>query len=231
MKRITFTSFKGGAGKTTSVMALTSAIVQSGKSVALIDTDENIPLIDWRENAIKNETWSDTITVFEADDMRSLERHYEEAEKRNVDYLILDTRGGGSELNDACVINTDFVVIPSALTTLDMTQALSTFEHVIHTHQSVDIELPAALLIQRVPVGKLTKSQQQDLESLSTLPMFETKFYARDAYAALGKRGLLHKTYAALKADPMKQISANHIKAAIEEAQSFANDITEELSN
>lgn len=231
MKQITFTSFKGGAGKSTAVMALTSALAQCRKSVALIDTDENIPLIDWRESAIKNDTWSDSISVFEADDMRSLERAYQEAEKNKFDYMIIDTRGGGSELIDACVINTNFVVIPSALTTLDMTQALATFEHVIHTHQSVDVEIPTALLMQRVPVGKLTNSQKQDLNSLSTLPMFETKLHSRDAYAALGKRGLLHKTYEALKAEPMKQISANHLITAIEEAQSFANDIIEELDN
>lgn len=231
MKQITFTSFKGGAGKSTAVMALTSALVQSGKSVALIDTDENIPLIDWRESAIKNDTWSDSISVFEADDMRSLERAYEEAENKKFDYMIIDTRGGGSELNDACIINTSFVVIPSALTTLDMTQALATFEHVIHTHQSVNIEIPTALLMQRVPVGKLTNSQKQDVVSLSTLPMFKTRLHARDAYSALGKRGLLHKTYEALKAVSMKQISANHLITAIEEAQSFANDIIEELGN
>lgn len=231
MKQITFTSFKGGAGKTTAAMALTSALSQAGHRIALIDTDENIPLIDWRDSAIKNNTWSDNITIFEADDLRSLENAYEEAEKNKYDYVIIDTRGGGSELNNACLINTDIVIIPSALTTLDMTQALSTFEHVINVHQSISIELPTALLIQRAPIGKLTVSQQKDLDALLTLPCCETQLHARDAYAALGKRGLLHKTHEALKAQPMKRISANHLLTAMEEAQSFANDILETLGD
>lgn len=231
MKLITFSSFKGGAGKTTAVMALTSALSQLGKRVALIDTDENMPLLDWRDNAIKNGTWSEEISVFEADDMRSFETAYEEAEKKKFDYVIIDTRGGGSELNNACLINTNLVIIPSALTTLDMTQALATFKHVIELHQSMDIGITTALLIQRVPISKLTVSQQQDLKSLMTLPCCETQLHARDAFAALGKRGLLHKTHEALKADPMKRISANHIATAIEEARSLADDIIEVLGD
>lgn len=231
MKRITFTSFKGGAGKTTAVMALTSALSKSGCSVSLIDTDENLPLVDWRNQAIKNNTWSETVSVSEADDMRSFESAYAQAEKNEVDYIIIDTRGGGSELNDACVINTDIVVIPSALTTLDMTQALSTFEHVIETHQSIDVDIATGLLMQRVPMGKLTVSQRNDLAELSKLPMFETKLHTRDAFAALGKRGLLHKTHEALLCEPMKKISAGHMVTAIEEAESFANDINDELES
>jgi cellulose biosynthesis protein BcsQ len=145
--------------------------------------------------------------------------------------MITDTRGGGSELNDACIVNTDIVVIPSALTNLDMTQALSTFEHVIETHQSMNVDISTGLLMQRVPVGRLTVSQRNDLEELSKLPMFETKLHARDAFAALGKRGLLHKTYEALKSNPMKQISAGHMVTAIEEAKNLANDINEELGS
>jgi len=49
MKLITFASFKGGSGKTTSVMAVCSSWSAQGKKIALIDTDENAPLIDWQE--------------------------------------------------------------------------------------------------------------------------------------------------------------------------------------
>lgn len=184
MKQITFASFKGGAGKTTAAMAVTSALSQKGKRVALIDTDENMPINEWREHAIKAGTWSDNIEVYEADDLRSFERAFEDTEKQNFDYAIIDTRGGGSELNNACVINTNLVIIPSALTQLDMTQALTTFEHTIGLHQTMDLEIPTALLIQRVPVGKLTISQKQDLAALSELPCCETQLHSRDAFGS-----------------------------------------------
>ena len=229
MKLITFSSFKGGAGKTTAVMAVSSALVEMGKRIALIDTDENLPLTDWREAAIKEGTWSDQVTVFEADDLRSFESAYGEAEASQFDFAIIDTRGGGSELNNACMINTDLVIIPSSLTTLDMTQALTSFEHVIEQHQSVNKEITTALLIQRVPVGRLTVSQKSDLESLSALPCCETHLHNRDAFAALGKRGLLHLNLSKIKDDPMKRISANHMATAMEEARSLTSDLLDAI--
>ena len=227
MKQISFTSFKGGAGKTTALMAATSALSEMGKSIAIIDTDENQPISEWRDKAIKEGAWDDTISVYEADDMSSFEAAFEDASGRDVDITLIDTRGGGSELNNACIVNTHLVIIPSALTTLDINQALSTFEHVIGIHQSLDMEIPTALLVQRMPVGKLTISQRSDLEALSQLPSCETQLHNRDAYAALGNRGLLHLAHAKIADNPMKRISVNHIATAMKEARSFAVDLLE----
>ena len=55
MKLITFASFKGGAGKTTATMAVCSSLIARGKKVALIDADENTPLLDWQEEALKSD--------------------------------------------------------------------------------------------------------------------------------------------------------------------------------
>ncbi|WP_136661795.1 AAA family ATPase [Nitratireductor sp. XY-223] len=231
MKQITFASFKGGAGKTTAAMAVTSALSQKGERIALIDTDENMPLIEWRNNALKAGTWSDQIGVFEADDLRSFEKAFEDSEKQKFDYAVIDTRGGGSELNNACVINTHLVIIPSALTQLDMTQALTTFEHTIGLHQQMGMQIPTALLIQRVPVQKLTVSQRQDLAALSELPCFETHLHARDAFASLGKRGLLHLVHEQMRSDPMRRISASHLAVAMDEVQALANDFLEALED
>jgi len=231
MKQITFASFKGGAGKTTAVMAVTSALSQKGKRIALIDTDENMPLLEWRDNALKAGTWSDDIEVYEADDLRSFEHSFIDSEAKQFDYAIIDTRGGGSELNNACLINTHLVIIPSALTQLDMTQALSSFEHTIELHQSMNKSIPTALLIQRVPVGKLTVSQKQDLQALEQLPCCETKLHSRDAFASLGKRGLLHLVHDQMRADPMQRISASHMATAMDEAQSLATDLLEALGD
>lgn len=225
MKQITFASFKGGAGKTTAVMAITSALNVMGRRVALIDADENFPLVEWKEKSQTADTWSDMISVFEADDLRSFEKAFGEASASAADYAIIDTRGGGSELNNACLINTNLVIIPSALTQLDMTQALSTFEHVIELHQTTNVDIPTQLLFQRVPVGKLTVSQRQDLDAMSDLPSCKARLHSRDAFASLGKRGLLHRVYAKMKSDPLKQISASHMATAMDEACAVTNNI------
>ncbi len=231
MKQITFASFKGGAGKTTAAMAVTSILAADGMRVALIDADENTPLIDWREAGLSSRTWSSLCEVYEADDLTGFEAAFESATTSGFDYIITDTRGGGSELNNACLVNTDLVIIPSALTSLDMTQALVTFEHTIELHQTMGIDVPVALLIQRVPVGKLTVSQRQSLEALSELPRCETILHARDAYAAMCRQGLLHMTHDALSADLMKRFNAGHIAMAMREARALTNDLLEALGD
>lgn len=229
MKIVTFASFKGGAGKTTSVMAVTSSLVSKGKKIALFDADENEPLLDWEKSARANNAWSDDCQVFSTDDLRSLEEAYDKAENQDFEIAIIDTRGGGSELNNTCLTSANLIAIPSALTTLDMTSALSTFEHAVTLLQKTGLNIPVALLVQRVPVGKLTTSQQHDLEKLSTLPMFETHLHARDAFAALGKRGMLHLTYDAFSKDLMKRFNASHIATAMKEADLLAKDIVDAL--
>lgn len=231
MKHITFASFKGGAGKTTAVMAVTSALADMGKRIALIDADENMPLLEWRDRARKVETWSDDISIYEADDLKSFETAFQAATNENHDYAIIDTHGGGSELNNACLINTNLVIIPSALTTLDMTQALSTFEHVVGLHHQTQTMIPTNLLLQRVPVGKLTVSQRRDMEALSELPCCKTQLHARDAFATLGKRGLLQKAYEQIASDPMNRISASHMAIAMDEARALATELIKTLGD
>jgi len=147
MKIVTFASFKGGAGKSTSVMAVTSSLISQGKRVALFDADENQPLVDWKRSAIAHDTWSENCQVFETDDLKSLEQSYEIAEKQEHDLAIIDTRGGGSELNNACITSASLIAIPSALTTLDMTSALSTFEHTVLLSQQMENLPPLNSLI------------------------------------------------------------------------------------
>jgi len=231
MKLITFASFKGGAGKTTAAMAVASTLVADGKKVALIDADENTPLIDWREAAQSAGTWNNECKVFQADDLRSFEFVFENATKEDFDYAIIDTRGGGSELNNACLVNTNLVIIPSALTQLDMTQALATFEYTIELLQTMDTDVPVALLIQRVPVNKLTVSQKQDLAALSQLPRCETFLHSRDAFSSIGKRGMLHLVHKNMLSDPIKRIIASHMATAIKEAKSLTNDLLETLGD
>lgn len=229
MKTITFASFKGGVGKTTAVMAVTSMLIADGKSVALIDADENTPLLDWSHTAKSTGMWSELCQVYEADDLTAFETMFEDAFNKGFDFALIDTRGGGSELNNACLVNADLVIIPSALTTLDMTQALSTFEHTVQLYQALETDIPVALLIQRVPVGKLTVSQRQSLAALSGLPRCETLLHARDAYAAMSKHGLLHLTHEAVSSDVMKRINANHIAMAMSEARALTQDLLDAL--
>lgn len=225
MKLITFSSFKGGAGKTTATMAVCSTLIARGKKVALIDADENTPLLDWQEVALQLDSWSDNCQVYVADDLNSFEKAHENATNAGCDIAIIDTRGGGSELNNICMVNSHTIIVPSSLTELDKRAAVTTFDYIIKVMRELNIRLPVALLIQRVPVGNLTVTQKQELKKLQELPHCNTILYQRDAFAAIGKRGLLHRTHEQYLNDPVKRISAPHIAIAMAEADKLTDEL------
>lgn len=229
MKVVNLTSFKGGAGKTTATMLLSSTLVRKGVSVALIDADENRPLEAWEQAARANDCWDDACQILAGDDMASLEASFGQAEALGAEVTIIDTRGGGSELNNACMANADAIVVPSALTGLDIDAALTTFEYAARLLHDMRTTKPLNLLMQRVPIGRLTRSQERDLESLSTLPCYETRLHQRDAYSSMSKRGMLHQVLNSVMADPRTRIAASHMWSAAEEGDRWSIEVLQHL--
>ncbi|MCP1200618.1 conjugal transfer ATPase VirC1 [Notoacmeibacter sp. MSK16QG-6] len=217
MKLVTCCSFKGGAGKTTALMGLCSALSAGAKTVALLEADENRPLIRWRENALANESWDDQCEVFVADEMELLEQAYEEAEARGFDYALADTHGGSSELNNTIIASSDFLIVPTMLTPLDMDEALATYRYIIELLMGENLSVPTAVLRQRVPVGRMTVSQKSVMDMLSALPLFDPSMHERDAYAAMKERGMLHMTLQRMLANPAMRLHQRNHQAAMDE--------------
>ncbi|MBO9136617.1 conjugal transfer ATPase VirC1 (plasmid) [Rhizobium sp. B230/85] len=217
MKLITCCSFKGGAGKTTALMGLCAALASAGKSVALLEADENRPLSRWRDNALRSNTWDPACEIFIADEMTLLEEAYEHAERRNFDYALADTHGGSSELNNTIIASSNFLLIPTMLTPLDVDEALATYRYVIELLISEKITIPTAVLIQRMPVGRLTTSQRAMSDMLESLPVLAAPLYERDAFAAMKERGMLHLTLRTLEADPTMRLIERNIRTAMQE--------------
>lgn len=225
MKLVSFVSFKGGAGKTTALMAVCSSLAERGYRIGLFEADENAPLSGWRENALEAGTWHGNCRIYPSDDMQSFEAAFEAAEARGTDIVLIDTQGGGSELNNAILVNSNLVVIPTALTSLDIDAATETHDYAVRLFETEGEAVPMAVLLQRQPVGRLTMSQSADLALLQALPQFEARFHHRDAFASIKARGLLHRLYEKLCADPAKRLAARHIRTAMDEADAFAEDV------
>ena len=230
MKVVNLTSFKGGAGKTTTAMLAASALIRNGSRVALIDADENQPLVAWRDVARRTGCWDERCTVQRGDDMATLDRAYDEASSSAADVLIIDTRGGGSELNNACALTAGTVIVPTALTGLDMDAALATFEYAVKLIHDHGQRTPVRLLMQRVPIGRLSRSQKRDLELLATLPVLRTKLHQRDAFGSIAKRGMLHLVLQSVVANERTRIAASHMWSAMAEAEALADEIIASVS-
>lgn len=229
MKLITCCSFKGGAGKTTALMGVCSTLASSGKRVALFEADENRPLTRWRENSLPIGTWDDNCEVFIADELGALETAYEAAQRKGCEYALADTHGGSSELNNTIIASSDFLLLPTMLTTLDIDETLATYRYVVELMLGESLQIPTAILKQRVPVGRLTISQIAAANLISELPQFTHPMHERDAFAAMKQRGMLHRSIARMEQIASMRLQLRAHQTAMEEAIGVANFILKAL--
>ena len=111
MKLVTFASWKGGAGKSTALMAAACSLVAQGRRVALFEADPNATLRRWRENARASDTWDDRCDIYVADDMESFEASHEQALNAGFEIALVDTQGGATELNNTILANSAIIII------------------------------------------------------------------------------------------------------------------------
>lgn len=228
MKLVTFTSFKGGAGKSTALMAAVPGLLQAGKRIALFEADENDTLSVWRTNAREIGTWDEAATIHEATDLKAFEASYEKAEKDGVDLVLVDSKGGASELNTAVLVGSDLILIPTSLTTIDIDGALSTFQFVYHLLKTNGLETPVAMLMTRFPTGRFTASEKESVEILKKVPQMTAQLPQRSAFAEIQALGMLHLYGERLRADG-KKILARHVDVALREAAVVSQDVLDTL--
>jgi len=204
-------------------MGLCSALAAEGRTVALFEADENRPLTRWKQNAIKRNAWDPNCEVFVADELPLLEAAYEDAESHKFDYALADTHGGSSELNNTIIASSNFLLVPTMLTPLDVDEALATYRYIIELLMGENLVIPTAILRQRVPVGRLTTSQTAVSEMLTALPLTEEPLHERDAFAAMKDRGLLHLTMRKIDADPAMRLGLRNLQTAMEELQQLCS--------
>lgn len=222
MKLITFCSFKGGAGKTTALMGLCSAMIAQGKTIALFEADENRPLTRWKENAVRQASWNEQCEVFVADDLSLLETAYEQAAALNYDYALVDTQGGSSELNNTIIASSNFLIVPTMLTPLDVDEALATYRYIVELLIGEKLVIPTAILRQRVPMGRLTASQRSVWDALETLPLTQTPMHERDAFSAMKQRGMLHLNIEQHRLNPSMRLILRNLETAMEELNALS---------
>lgn len=226
MKLVTFASFKGGCGKTTALMAIASMLVYRGKKIAIFEADINKPLSEWKKSAEAHHAWDQSCEIYPADDMSTFENSYELAEGK-FEYGLIDTQGGASEFNQNILVNSNLVIVPSALTDLDMKSTIDTMRYAAQMFKTENLEIPIALLWQRFPTARLTNGEQKVMDLLDPLTQFETKLHKRDAFTTIGSAGMLHLHYKNVTNDPKKRLQSRTLGVAVNEAESLTNDLIE----
>ena len=227
MKMISFVSFKGGAGKSTALMAVASALVSQGKRIALFEADENRPLRRWKENAKEIGTWDDDLClVLSADSFEAMQSSFETAESANCDYILVDTAGGASELNSTIIANSDKAIIPTSLNMIDLDEALSTLVFVsVQVSKIKGSQIDTKLLLTKFPQSNLKSSERLNLEAIEAMPQFRNRIQSRNAFASIKGLGLLHIHLENLNSNPKYRILSSHIRVALSESIELSNEI------
>ena len=231
MKLVSFTSFKGGAGKTTSLMAALPGLLASGRRVALFEGDANDSLKLWRRNAREIGTWDEDCAIYEATDLKVFEKSFEAAQAAGYDVALLDEHGGHSELNTTVFLSSDLVIIPTSLTPIDIEIAISTFQFVVEIMKEHEASIPTAFLLTSVPTtaARQSKSDAESLELLERVPQLTARLPLRTAFSDLHITGMLHIYHKKLLTDPGKRIQRRHVEVAMREAAVLSKDILDEI--
>lgn len=173
---------KGGAGKSTTILAMATTIAAAGGSVAIIDADPNKPITDWASGKSKL-----GIKVIGDVTESNIRTRIEEAEAQSQ-FVFVDVEGTASRLVSRVVMRSDLTMIPLGGTALDAKQAARAVNFIQESAQDAGRALAFALVFTRTSPPPFTKRIEKEISrqmQASELPIFRTHLNQREAYNAM----------------------------------------------
>jgi chromosome partitioning protein len=183
MPNVVFISPKGGAGKTTAALALALGLVERGARVAMIDSDPNKPLVRWAALPNRNQA----ITVHPAPTVQDIRDAAREAQRRQPDWIILDTEGTERGTSVLAALRFDLVLTPLAGSHLDLCEAIRAAEIVQAFSRRSGRPIPHRAVLTRVPAAikpKMLKSVVAGLREAG-MQILPTPLLEKEAFRAL----------------------------------------------
>jgi chromosome partitioning protein len=182
MPVIVFASSKGGSGKGTSAVLLTTELVGQGTTATLIDADPNQPVVRWS----KKPGQPDGLTVVGGVTEETLLATIEEARHRTT-FVIVDLEGSANLMAAQAMSRADLVVIPLQGSELDAVEALKVIKFVKRQEIAYGRPIRFSLLFTRTnPAVRPRTLKAIEREFLDqSIPVFGTALHERDAYRAI----------------------------------------------
>ncbi|ECD9517859.1 ParA family protein [Salmonella enterica] len=115
MRVISFLNPKGGSGKTTAVINVSTAMSRAGYNIAVVDTDPQMSLTTWSKSG---KATFDVFTAASEKDVYGIRKDLAE-----YDFAIIDGAGSLSVITSAAVMVSDLVIIPVTPSPLDFSAA------------------------------------------------------------------------------------------------------------
>ena len=218
MPVITFSSPKGGAGKTTAATIVATELAARGATVTVIDADPNRNVVDWHALGDVPETLTVIGKVSEDSIIEDIE-----AASASSQFVIIDLEGTASLMVSYAISMSDLVVVPLQGSQLDAKQAVRQIK-LIHAQEKVGRRsIPFFVLFTRTNPAIAPKTLRHIEEKFmeQRVPVLKTRLFDREAYRALFSYG------GTLEGLSDKGVS--NLDTAIKNARSLVAELIEHL--
>ena len=214
MAVITVAIPKGGAGKTTTILAVASIIADSGGSVTIIDADPNKPFKEWAEGDSKA-----PIKIISDINENNVGEMIDRAAK-DSQFVFVDVEGTANYLVSRAVMRSHVVVVPLGGSALDGKPAAKAVAFVSQCANDANREIPLAMLFTRTSPPPFTKKIQREIATQmndADLHILGTQLHERQAFSAM----FWHKL-SLTELDPKE---VNKLDQAIDNARQLTTEI------
>lgn len=184
---VTFASFKGGVGKSTSCASIAGAYAANGKRVHIVDLDNNGTLLRWLSD---DATRPANLTVSAPDPQLITEHLQEIARLYAPDLTLIDVAGNHERALTYAIARSHLIIIPASPTEADIFEAARTAQHLQSIYSAFGRTPLYRVLVTKVaPLLSLARAYGFKELTRLKLPLFQTVLTHRAAYEEIGLSG------------------------------------------
>lgn len=190
MTCIVFASSKGGAGKTTSCVALAEMFVRTGYTAAVLELDRNSPIADYA--AVQQKRGRATVTVLDPPPEGERLPVTLKRLQRAHDVLLVDLPGAATTEMLTATAAADLVIVPMQAARWDAREAKATHDEIVQLTEDSKYPPLVRILLTRTPAGAVVPGYyRRALEALDGqgLPRLPVELIERKSWRDLQEGG------------------------------------------